>query len=283
MELFISSACIPESRLASNLARMTELGFRHVELTGGLQHEENVVSAWQEFVTKQDHQLQLHNYAPRPATDFVINLAAADEDTYTRSLEHIHWAAQLSRSIGAKRYAFHAGFYIPIAIDELGKAIRKRSLFDRATSYERFVTTLNALYEQYGDLLYVENNVVSHANFEQYGQDPFMLTHSNAYFELKERVPRLQLLLDVAHLYVSCHTLGLSFAKECSLLADETDYIHISDNDGTADTNLGLKPNSPISVALQQMDVAHKTITLEIYSGIDEVKRSVEMLQALQA
>ena len=47
-------------------------------------------------------------------------------------------------------------------------------------------------------------------------------------------------MLDIAHLKVSCNTLKKDFKKESDYLLDQTDYIHLSGNDGMEDSNKSL-------------------------------------------
>lgn len=89
-------------------------------------------------------------------------------------------------------------------------------------------------------------------------------------------------LLDVAHLKVSCNTLGLDFETELRIFEKITDYIHISDNNGLADTNSVLKESSELYKQLSQFDFSNKTITLEIYDGIEELRTSYKVVEKLK-
>ena len=51
-----------------------------------------------------------------------------------------------------------------------------------------------------------------------------MLTSFSEYMKLKKQLDFF-LILDVAHLKVSCNTLGLDFRNELVLLLKETDFI----------------------------------------------------------
>ncbi len=252
-----------------------------VELSGGLDYEENVEDRMRELSQEIGIQLQLHNYSPPPKKSFVLNLASLHEETHRESLQHVIKSLEITKSMNLGKYAVHAGFYMPILTSELGKMIKKRDLFDREQCMSVFVDVIRSLYQQYGPSLYVENNVISTQNFEQYGENPLMLTCAREYFELKEAIPELQLLLDLAHLKVSCRTLGLTFEEEVSLLIDETDYLHLSGNDGLTDSNMGIEKASDIYNVLADADLTGRTITLEVYSGTEDLERSYALINEL--
>ncbi len=282
MRIYISSACIPERDLAKNLHHFKSLGYNYIELTGGINFEHKIFEQIEYLEKSFSTNIQLHNYSPPPERSFVLNLASLNEETFNRSFNHVKSSIEFTKKARFRKYAVHAGFYIPIQSNELGKLIKKRELYNKGECKDKFVNAINELYKIESEALYIENNVVSGANFQEYGENPFMLTCAEEYFELKERIPRLKLLLDLAHLKVSCNSLGLSFKDEVFKLINETDYIHISDNDGLADTNQGLVEGSEMYDILRTLDLSAKTITLEVYSGIDDLERTYQLISKLK-
>lgn len=281
MSIYISSACIKESDLGTNLRSLFDLGFDNVELTGGINFEEDVKPAILNFLSLGNTNFQFHNYSPCPKEEFVLNLASQHKETFETSKAHVKDTLSLTRELKLAKYAVHAGFYIPVNASELGKTIKRRELFDKEISKQLFVETISELYQEFPEELYVENNVVSQSNFQEYNQNPFMLTCSEEYFELKREIKEFKLLLDLAHLKVSCQTLGLDFYEEAHILCQETDYIHISDNDGSADTNKGVNATSSMAKLLQELPLKSKTITLEVYSGIEDLMNTYRLVQEL--
>ena len=85
-------------------------------------------------------------------------------------------------------------------------------------------------------------------------------------------------LIDLAHLKVSSKSLSLDFKKQLTALLPLTDYIHLSDNNGLQDQNKGLNEGSDILEAIKNNNVTNKTITLEVYDGIDNMKISYNNL-----
>ena len=55
--------------------------------------------------------------------------------------------------------------------------------------------------------------------------NPLLLTDVQSYKELKKF--NFNLLLDLAHLKVSCRSLNLDFIQQANYLINETDYIHL--------------------------------------------------------
>ena len=93
----------------------------------------------------------------------------------------------------------------------------------------------------------VENNVLSPANHAKSPDDPFLLfLTARDYEELAARVssPRLGALLDVGHLNVTCHTLGLDRSAVVAEMLPFVTAFHLHDNDGGSDQHLPVTPDS---------------------------------------
>jgi sugar phosphate isomerase/epimerase len=148
---------------------------------------------------------------------------------------------------------------------------------------EKFIEGYKKLESISGDLeLYLENNVLSTDNLKNFRTNPFFLTTSEEFKAMKKRI-NFKLLLDTGHLKVSCKALNLSFRDELERLLQETDYIHISDNDGLADQNGPLVKNSELFQFLKRTGIKGKTVTLEVYGGEAALKTSYENVLELTA
>lgn len=280
---FVSSACVKHARIGESVRHLAEAGFANIELSGGTQPYAELEY---ELLALQDEfglTYLCHNYFPPPPKPFVVNLASLDDEVYDLSIEHIERALRLSRRLGAMAFGFHAGFRINIPVNQIGKSIDAQRLFDRQVSLDRFAETLSMLIAKHPDmLLYVENNVLSQVNHTNFGGDnPFFVVDAAGVREL-ESVQSFNLLLDVAHLKVSCQTLGLDFEQELGLLMPASDYIHISDNDGSADTNGTYLPDSDLHRIMQGYDLTGKVITLETYGSMENLRLSYETAESLR-
>jgi len=195
------------------------------------------------------------------------------------SLEHLERAIALSSRLGADKFAFHAGFFIDIKLSEIGKKISRNNLSNKKEAVERFCSAYKIINEQAKNVsLFIENNVFSKANSDTYGgENPFMMTSFYDYKSLKEKI-NFNLLLDVAHLKVSTKTLKLNWEDEFENMINVSSYIHVSDNDGFHDLNNQLTKSSNLLIMLEQSDTKNKDFTLEVYDGMNAIKKSYSAL-----
>lgn len=263
------------------MADLAHAGFRHIELTGGTRYydgfEKDLLRLRDEF----DLSYFLHNYFPPPTEHFVLNLASMDDRLYRCCIEHCKRAIDLCRKLGSDRFGVHAGFLIDFSPQEAGKRIGLRKLNDRQAALARFCEAWRLLQQEAGDdvRLYIENNVLSHSNAATYGdENPFFLTDYAGYQELG-RMIEYNLLLDLAHLKVSAHSLGHNFQDQVAMLMPLTDYLHVSGNDSLHDQNYGICGDSDMVEALRASDITGKAMTLEIYDGMQSIHDSVGLLQ----
>jgi sugar phosphate isomerase/epimerase len=279
--LFISTSSVKSNKISTAIEELVAAGFTNIELSGGTKFYEGWNTDIIDLQQKYGLNLLCHNYFPPPEIDFVLNLASLDDDVFNKSIDHIKKVIEFSAKIKAGKYAFHAGFYMNPQTGHLGKSIPKLELTDKNKAVKRFFEGYEIVHNLAGDLtIYIENNVLSSTNFVNYGSNPFMLTNLEEYIELQQIMP-FRLLLDVAHLKVSSSTLGLDFKSQFMKLSALTDYIHISDNDGLHDQNLGFSKDSDLFKLLSDADLQSKTITLEVYNEIDVIKECADLLGKL--
>ncbi|MGM0520261.1 MAG: TIM barrel protein [Campylobacterota bacterium] len=280
--IYVSSSCVKQKKIKDSVQELVDNGFKNIELSGGTEYYDGFEDDLLEQKEKYNLNYVCHNYYPPPKKHFVLNLASLNDEIYEKSFNHIVEAIELSKKLGAKRYGFHAGFFIDIKVSEIGKKISKNSLFDKQKAMQRFCDGFEKLQILAGNVkLYVENNVFSSTNYETYnGDNIFMLTSSNEYDELKNKID-FNLLLDVAHLKVSSKTLGLDFEDELKKMIAISDYIHISDNDALHDLNHKLQKDSSLVELLKQQSIKNKDFTLEIYDDLDKIRDSYTLLGEL--
>lgn len=278
--IYLSSSNCKAPRITDSIEELVGAGFRNIELSGGSNLYPELEADLLQAKADYSLNLQLHNYFPPPEKHFVLNLASSDEVIYQRTLEHLKKAIDLSQTLGATRYGFHAGFLIDIKAEEAGQGIRKRSLIERQEGIDRFCRGFEALKQHADGIdLYIENNVISRRNLENFeGRNPFLLTDHEGLEELGDQI-NFKLLLDVAHLKVSCQSLGLDFSDQLALLMPEADYVHISDNDGMADQNNPVESGSELLREMAAYDYDRKTMTIEVYDQIENIKRSYDSIQ----
>ena len=277
--IYISTASVKNIKIRDSVIELAENGFKNIELSGGTQYYQNYEEDLLKLKDKYGLNYRCHNYFPPPKKPFVLNLASLNEETFQMSFEHLQKVISLSARLGADKFAFHAGFFIDIKIDEIGKKLSKDNLFDETKAVDRFCNAFNLIKEQAQNLsLFIENNVFSKTNASTYdGEKPFMMTSFEDYTSLREKID-FNLLLDVAHLKVSVQTLGLNWEDEFEKMMSVSNYIHVSDNDGLHDLNNQLTKKSNLLAMIKEIDTANKDFTLEVYDGVDAIKTSHDLL-----
>lgn len=281
--IYVSSSCIKTNSIEEAIRTLTNEGFYNIELSGGTKYDLNSLSKLIELKEELNVNYLLHNYFPTPKTPFVLNLASLDKEIATYSVELVKKAIDWSVALGANKFAFHAGFLINIPLKQIGKKIKKVELFNERQAIERFEKNLIEI-EQYNSgrlQLYIENNVLSESNYTSFDRkDPFFFTSSKnlSDFNCPEQ---MGILLDAAHLKVSCNSLSLNFEQEFEKLYTQTDYFHISDNDGKSDTNRELTEGSTMYNVLEKFWNPNKTVTIEVYTGIQAINETHKTLEKL--
>jgi len=281
--IYVSSCSVRSKSIKESIVPLAEAGIKNIELTGG----SNFYPGYETDLLKLQDQFELnylvHNYFPPPQKHFILNLASLNDDTYKQSIEHCKKAIKACIRLESEKYGVHAGFLIDFSAAEVGKKISYRALNNRDEALKRFSDAWKILTDEAGSdvTLYIENNVFSSTNSETYkGENPFFLTDYENYQELNENM-KFNLLLDLAHLKVSASSLGLDFSQEASRMLPLTDYVHISGNNGLHDQNFGLNSDSEIQILLKETDLTDKTMTLEVYDGIESVLNSINILHSL--
>lgn len=219
-------------------AELLNAGVKSIELSGGA-HSETLLSDLQALA--QDIHFQVHNYFPPPADPFVLNLGSLDTLTGKRSIAHVEQALKWCVALGADRYSFHAGFLLDPKVDELGKRIPSRRLFDRDECIEVFVSRVSRLAEiadSAGVTLMIENNVLSAKNAHEFSENPLLMCDPQECQTIMGLLPdSVRQLIDVAHLKVSANSLNFDPSQMFNLCHERIAAYHLSDNNGQEDSN----------------------------------------------
>jgi sugar phosphate isomerase/epimerase len=280
--IYISSSCAQFNKISQSIEFLAENGFTNIDISGGTDYYHGLTDDLKKLKLKYNLNYLVHNYFPPPKKHFVLNLASLNDDIYSKSMDHYISAIDLAKEIGAKKYGIHAGFFIDPELDQLGNPISYQKVADKEKAIERFCDGFNLLKEQANSIdLYIENNVISASNFKTYGENILMLTKREEFVHLSQRI-KFRLLVDIAHLKVSCKTLGLNFADELGFLSGKSDYIHLSDNDGSSDSNHPILQNSEMYNLLKLLYQKNKTYSLEIYKGIEEVTKTFNLINKIK-
>lgn len=280
--IYISTSSIKANKISTAIKTLVNYGFKNIELSGGTKYYDRLEDDLLDLQKKYDLNYLIHNYFPPPKEDFVLNLASLDDEIYTKSAQHIFHAIALCQKLNTKIFGFHAGYYLDFSTKEIGKKIKKRSLFYKNKSADRFYEGVRSIQKSADSItIYIENNVLSEKNlFTFSNMNPFMLTCYNDFIAMKENI-NFNLLLDIGHLKVSANSLKLNFERELKKLIDLTDYIHISDNNGFEDSNTAIKKSSKLIEELKKYDLSEKIITIEVYDDIKKINESYHTISEL--
>tara|TARA_B100000780_G_scaffold21470_1_gene13801 strand:+ start:61 stop:924 length:864 start_codon:yes stop_codon:yes gene_type:complete len=278
--IFVSTSGFKNKKISEIVEILAINKFKNIELSGGSTYYEGVEDDLVQLKIKYNLKLQLHNYFPPPKDDFVLNLSSNNDEIFDRSIDHYKRSIEMSKRLGSNKFALHAGYLVDPDVSELGKKIKKKIFNKRSIGIEKFSLGYNILKNFAGDEfdIYVENNVISKSNYENFlFENPLLFTDFNSYLELKEKLD-FKILLDIAHLKVSCNSLNLNFFEEFKKLSKLTDYFHISGNDNISDSNQSICNDDDLNKLLKNFDVNNKVLTLEVYSGIKDIVDSYEYL-----
>ena len=281
--IFVSSSCVNRRKIKDSVISLVEQGYRNIELSGGTHAYDQMEQDLVELKQKYNLRYRCHNYFPPPTRHFVLNLSAAESVERGIAIKHIKSAIELSERLEADKLGIHAGFRLQPKVSELGQSINRSQLLDEAIAIQLFVEAWQDLSQHAkiaGVELYIENNVLSAVNYKTFAANPFLATDYTSIQHLLG-LTQGRLLLDVAHLKVSCHSIGLDFAEQLKALIQNSDYIHLSDNNGMADTNKGLQSDSELLDILSSAPLQGKTFTLEVYDGATSLSRSYQLINSL--
>lgn len=279
--IYISSSCLKVDKIKDSIILLAKNGFRNIELSGGTNYYDSFESDL--ISLKKQYKLNyiIHNYFPPSKKHFVLNLASLNKDIYLKSLEHYKKAIELSKKLESKIFAIHAGFFIDLKAEHLGHKIPLLQLNDKNKTIKQFCNGYSLLKDYSKNTkIYIENNILSYFNYKTYGTNPLMLTCYKDYLDLIKKL-KFPLLLDIGHLKVSSNTLGLDFEEELNNLLSNSNYIHISDNDGKSDLHNPLLKKNKLYQILKKFNFSNKIITLEIRADIDKIKTSYNNLRGL--
>lgn len=239
--IFASTACIPDvAPLLERLSFFIEAGIRHIELGA------RVVADSEVLKELPPANYLLHNYFPPPEDSFFLNLASADPNVHTRSVDLVRRGIKLSAALRAPFYSVHGGF----VTDPCGMGKEGYLTFpppregQRRAAINRFTETIAGLLEdarRLGVRLLVENNVCPVGL-----EDNLLLVTPADFHELLSCVPDtfLGVLLDTGHLNVSAET--LSFDPKSFIAAHEARItaVHLHGNDGREDLHRPISDDS---------------------------------------
>jgi len=239
--IYISTGGLKSQTGYESINSYLEKGIFSIELSGG-KYEEYQKENLKKIKKNKELILQVHNYFPPPKEPFVLNLGSLNFQIASKSFKHIVESINLAAELGAKYYSFHAGFLLDPKVNELGKKINKKTLYNREISINHFierVIKLACIAAEKDITLLIENNVLSRKNFEEFGQNILLMVDHNECQKVMKQINlnNVKMLVDVAHLKVSANSLNFSPEIFLSKLDKWIAAYHLSENNGYSDDN----------------------------------------------
>jgi sugar phosphate isomerase/epimerase len=241
-DIYISSLAM-QGKSAEEMIEICSTRGWALEFSSGLPYHDEMEAIYTNAKIKR----MPHNYFPAPQVPFVLNLASTDPEIRNKSINHVKNGLRLARQSNSPFFSAHAGFCVDPKPTELGNKIKLDKEFSREQNKAVFIESLHEIMDEADRLnidFLIENNVLTSFNLPANGINPLLCCEAKEIIEIitEVRHNRLGLLLDTAHLKVSCQTLRLDPNAEVAQISQIVRGIHHSDNDGMSDTNMALTP-----------------------------------------
>ncbi|GHA85054.1 hypothetical protein GCM10009069_05210 [Algimonas arctica] len=129
-------------------------------------------------------------------------------------------------------------------------------------TFEKSVCDLVEYAASHNVVLLIENNVVEPVNLINGENEMLLLASGEEISEFAARFygPNFGMLIDVAHMNVSCQSLKLDREAFTEMVAPFTKALHLSDNDGFRDSNEPFDRSSWIVETLGAFEVDYVVI-----------------------
>lgn len=282
--IYVSSSCLKNKYISETVAQLAIAGICDIELSGGTDYYPDLEEDLIKLKKKYGLHYACHAYFPPPKEPIVVNLASCDDNIYQKSISHYENCIHLMEKLDCRTLSVHAGFLIRIEAGKIGKKLDCSVIYNEEKAYDRFCsayTHLNELCQKKGITLYLENNVLSEENYQEFQQHNYlMMTDCDSIMRVKKKMD-FNLLLDLGHLHVSANTLNLDFGEECNKLGKYAKWLHVSENDGVADQHYPLIKESATSDELRKIYLEGTNITLETVGNIEEIKNSIKYIDRI--
>ncbi|MFI3202184.1 MAG: TIM barrel protein [Eubacteriales bacterium] len=285
--IYISSDCVKRTNatIADIVEEYARNGISHIELSGGTKYSDTIIKDL--IKLKKEYQLEYtcHGYFPPPREDFVINLASCDDKIYEESTTFYQNTVELMAEVGIHHLSIHAGFFTQVTKEEIGGSIQGVMIYPKLEAEQRFWTAysqLSKLTKQKHISLYLENNVLSKQNYENFNRNNyFMMTNAQEITQNYKQYA-FQLLLDIGHLNVSANVLGYDILEELMQVLPITKWLHISANDGVSDMHCIMNRENRLYEFLYQYGLDQSIpITIEGHGEVQALIENRDILQQL--
>ena len=283
--IYISTACVHVKNIKKAVDIIAKSGVKNIELSGGTQYYEKYLDDL--LLLKDIYNLQYtsHGYFPPLVKEIVLNLASCNDEIYEKSIQFYLDTIKVLERLGGRYLSAHAGFYLDVVPEEIGRKISLTRIYDKKVADLRFcqaVKTIKKVAEKAGISFLIENNVLSYENFNSFqNRNLFMMTDSATITDLQKQLD-FKLLLDVGHLKVSAKTLGLDYKTEFRTLITQAKWLHLHENDEKSDQHREISKRSQVySLLREYKQYIPENVTIEVHAGIEKLLDSYCVIEQL--
>ena len=283
IDFFVSSGACPSNDLRDVLSWAAHHDF-NVELSPEMNPLSFEDARQVLLPTMMSTKISLHHYFPGPPEPFVMNLG--HPSTCGRSVEHAKNIIDLCEVLKVPWYSVHAGYGIAPRTDQLGEDQSALERIPLEAATELFIDGLGQLLNHGKDrrvAVIMENNVVAAVNASGGVNDTYLFGDIESTRPILDHFgpEDLGILLDVAHLKVSSNVLGFDVLEMLDLIQDYVVALHVSENDGMADTNSKIDEDFWFKKHVHLLKNL-RYVSLEVYLlEDDELRQQVELLTSL--
>ncbi|MDC0476531.1 sugar phosphate isomerase/epimerase [Alphaproteobacteria bacterium] len=287
---FISSSCFPKTSISEALEQGGDLACKRVELSAPHHFEPSEeIHRLLRAYKRAGYEIQIHNYFPPPIEDFVLNIAASDNNDIQMAHALVHNALELSEVADCHIYGLHGGYLYPSGREKNGEfkfSGEKMSYEEALNNACRFVNEVSEKFAERKVRLLIENLFPSkddnHSLF-------CSLDDIRDFFKL---VPdQVGLLLDLGHLNITSNLWGIEreqlFNDVLLNFADRIYEVHLSENNGVHDQHKAVLDDSwqLNAIEILQSSVPNDlSFCLEARNAKqDEIKRSLRLINEIIA
>lgn len=240
--IYISSSAFTQEKITDTVLECIKLGILNIELSGGTKPYQEITNDLINLQKRYGINFLIHNYFPplEEYPDFVMNVAAKEENERKNTFKIIKNAVSLSKSLSSDLYTIHPGFNISLYEKEGVFYKRSNSMQDSSTK-EDFYKGIDFLLSQHakeGFKIGIENFFPFEGQFHSFIQSQDDIIEFLDYYRDN---PNIGLLLDLGHLNVAANFFGFDkynfIDKLFSNYPDKIFEIHMSENMGVYDSH----------------------------------------------
>ena len=225
--LYISSSSVSADDVLEAVSALYSITPR-IELSGGCRNDSSLLERLIAFKNAHSVNFLLHSYFPPPNEHFVLNFA--DTGQITRGF--VERSMEFVTALDVPYYSIHAGFRADFSSDD-GGLLHEQS--KQTFTLDGIAENAHWFRSRWPHIPLALENLYPNNGNTSCG---FMMSPDQI-GEALERIPEVNLLLDLGHLKVSANLMGFDYLAAVDRIFEQHGSriieIHLSENDGLVD------------------------------------------------